>query len=100
MRGEEFLGQNPDSHVRSKIILAIAEAHETGWSLSLASPEDAYVDNARYKSDAESHRKQSIAYYERVIKENPKAVMIREKLKRLRLKLDTNSRAYYYIDGC
>lgn len=101
--GEEFLKQNPDSHIRGQVILALAEAHETGWSLSCASSEDAYVDRVRYQQAAENHRLQSIMYYEKLIRDYPKShhsIMVREKLKRLRLKLDTNSRAFYYISDC
>lgn len=98
--GEEFLRSHPESHVHKKVLFSVAAAHETGWSLSLASPADVYVNREQHLSNAPFHRQQAILLFEQFIREypeSPEAKIAREKLKRLKLNIDTNSRAFYYI---
>lgn len=99
-KGEEFLKINPESHVRKYVLLSLAEAHETGWSLSLASPQDIYVELQNYQADAPYHHKKAILYYKKLISEYPESnesVLASQKLKYLQLGVDTNSRKFYCI---
>ncbi len=99
-RAERFLRERPNTHIRLSVVNALARAHETGWSLSRASDEDLYVERSRYLEQAEFHRKASIQYYQLLMKEFPRApesTIARERVRRLQLGFDTNSRAYYYI---
>ena len=101
--GEELLNQNSVGLLRKKILKALAEAYETWWSMSFINFEDEDGKKLDYKKDAESHRLKSIYYYEQFLNEFQKKARlfkIRETLKRLRLKLDTNCRTYYYNPGC
>lgn len=101
-RGGNFLKKNPKSPIRSQVILTLAEAHETGWSLSLASNKDAFVgvdgfDPKTYEAKAPYHREKAMLYYEQFLKEVPESSessSVQMKLKRIRLGLDTNSRDY------
>lgn len=99
-RGEDFLKKNPMSHIQKELLKAIAEAHETGWSLSLASPDDEYVKAENYQAEAPDYQKKAISYYEQFVHEypdSPEVVPYRSKLKRLRMGLDTNSRKFFCI---
>ena len=99
-RGGDFMNKYPKSHLRKEVLGVLAQAHETGWSLSMASPNDEYVRAKAYQADAPDHLQKSIAYYERVLQEyphSPEGALYRDKLKRLRLGLDTNSRKFFCI---
>lgn len=99
-KGEDFLKKNSASHIRKEILLSLAQAHETGWSLSLASPKDGYAEAKNYQAEASEHRSKAILYYEQFMQEYPdskETVISRAKLKRLRLGIDTNSRKFYCI---
>jgi hypothetical protein len=66
----------------------------------MASSEDGFVEAKNFQADAENHWKKAISYYEKFIGEVPasnEAVLSREKLKRLRMRVDTNARKFYYI---
>lgn len=99
-KGEEFLKRNPKSHIRKYVLLSLAEAHETGWSLSLASPQDIYVELQNYQADAPNHHERAILHYKQLISEYPESnesVLASGKLKHLQLGVDTNSRKFYCI---
>ncbi len=96
----KILKINPESHIRKYVLLSLAEAHETGWSLSLASPQDIYVELQNYQADAPYHHKKAILYYKKLISEYPESnesVLASQKLKYLQLGVDTNSRKFYCI---
>ncbi len=97
--GENFLKKKSTSHIRKYLLLLLAKAYETSCSLSMSSPKDPYVNSGEYKEHP-SHRKKAISYYEDFIKEdtkNSEAILAQERLKRLRLKVDTNSREFRCI---
>ncbi len=99
-RGEAFLKRNPGSRIRKPVLLSLAQAHETGWSLSLAGPTDEYVQAAPYEAGAAEHRRKAIAYYEEFLQGYPdssEAILARSKLVRLRLGVDTAAREFYCI---
>lgn len=98
--GEAFLTRNPGSRIRKPVLLSLAQAHETGWSLSLADPMDEYVEAASYQAEAAEHRRKAIAYYEEFLQSDPdssEAILARPKLVRLRLGVDTAAREFYCI---
>ena len=100
-RGEDFLIRNPTTHIRKDLLLALAEAHETAWSLSLARPEEenGFVRAKKYQVGAQNHRQKAMSYYQQFIKEflnGSHSVLARERLKRLRLGVDTNARHFFY----
>lgn len=115
--GEEFLRSYPDSEVSRAVLLEVARAYETWWSLSRAS-RDPYVDPRRYRSGADNARKNAIRLYKsyltalegrapRTGKTAGKGVAaifeqrnlqeIEEKIFRLKRGVDTNQRRYFCI---
>jgi hypothetical protein len=97
-KGREFLKRNPKSHIRKSLLLALAQAYDTAWSLSRASPWLVQPEN--YRVNAEQRRNNAIAYYRQFLSEFPdsnETVLARLRLTRLRLGVDTNSRDFYYI---
>lgn len=99
-KAEEFLKINPESHIRKYVLLSLAEAHETGWSLSLASPQDIYVEPQNYQADAPYHHERAILHYKQLISEYPESnesVLASGKLRHLQLGADTNSREFFCI---
>jgi hypothetical protein len=100
VQGEDFLKRNPKSHIRQRLLFSLAQAHETGWSLSLASPQDIYVELQNYQADAPYHHEKAILYYKQLISEYPErneGVLASGKLRHLQLGVDTNSRKFYCI---
>lgn len=97
--GEDFLKKNPKSRIRKEVLRSVANAHETGWSLSRVQVNpDNYFDPVGYQADAPYHREKAIEYYQKFIKENPtdsQAAWYKIKLNYLQLNLDTASRRYY-----
>jgi len=87
--------------------LAVAQAYETWWSLSLApmpsqaptAEEDSEpVIYRQYQEGAEAARQQSIARYEQLLQTTPpsdQAAYARRELPRLKLGFDTGQRRFY-----
>ncbi len=99
-QGTNFLERHPNSPYRLDVVFALAESHETWWSLSHASPEDDYVNRASYEAGAAAAREKAIAYYEQVVQAAPTsdaAAYARRKLPRLKVGLDTNQRRFYCV---
>jgi hypothetical protein len=100
-QGEGFLRSHPRSPIANAVLLRVAEAHETAWSLSkvLATNSEEYIDPGRYASDAASHRARAIASYERLIAEAPTLAdrSVRLRLARLRLDVDTDYHRYWCL---
>ncbi len=101
-RGERFLRDHPRSTEWVGIALTVASAHETAWSLAKASPEDEYVDPTLYVPEAPAHRARAIQLYEEILRRwdarSPDSRTrndVRHRLIRLRLDVDTATRAYY-----
>jgi len=100
-QGERFLRTHPSSPIAHVVLLRVAEAHETAWSLSkvLATNSEEYIDPRRYAPDAASHRSRAIASYERLIAEAPALANrnVRLRLARLRLDVDTDYHRYWCL---
>jgi hypothetical protein len=100
-QAEQFLKDHPQTPHRVEVLLALAEAYETWWSLSRASPEkEIYADPSQYQDGAETARDQAIAYYEQVLRQAPAdaaAAAARRQLPRLRLGIDTNQRRFFCV---
>ncbi len=81
-------------------MLASAQAYETWWSLSRATPKDDYVQPEKYREGAEAARKRAIGIYEQVATSAPQSLesaYARRQLPRLKLGLDTAQRRYFCI---
>ena len=99
-RGEEFLNERASEPPDVGVILTLALAYETWWSLSRASEEDVYVIAADYARGADDARRAAIRYYERVLASTvgPEVrAYAQEHVALLRLSVDPSQRAYYCI---
>ncbi len=108
-QGLPFLEQHPKSPYQLDVQLAVAQAYETWWSISLppipgqtvAAEEDSeLLVYQRYQEGAEEARQKAIAYYERLLQTAPQsdhAAYARRVLPRLKLGIDTGQRRFYCI---
>ncbi len=97
-RGESFVAQRPASPRRWAVQFATAQANETWWSLSQASPEAAGIDAARFRKGSPQARERAMREYRAVISQQPAGAMAayaRRQLPRLELGVDTNQRRFY-----
>ena len=58
-QGEAFRARRPASPARADVEFLVAQSYETWWSLSQASPEDAYAQSARYQAGALTARQKA-----------------------------------------
>ena len=81
-------------------MLAVARAYETWWSMSLAGPDDDYIDPARFAAGAEAARAHALDYYTRLAASGS-SPMLRSYSARLQSllerRIDTQHRAFYCI---
>ncbi len=107
-RGKDFLVQRPKGPHRLEVLLSLAQAYETWWSLSQAAPCksghatdcDPYVTPELYQTGAAAARQKAIRYYEQLLRlasNSPEAAYARLHLPRLKLEIDTNQRAFSCI---
>jgi len=99
-QGEAFRVRRPASPVRVDVEFLVAQSYETWWSLSQASPEDAYAQSARYQAGALTARQKAIALYNDVLKlipDSPEATYARRVLPRLALGFATNQRRFFCV---
>jgi hypothetical protein len=100
---EAYLSKFPSSPIAPDIVLHMAEAHETAWSLSKSEAIPDYLDPARYRLDAQRHRTEALELYERYLRvrpASPEADSIRRRMYRLRLDVDTGFHKYYCPEVC
>jgi hypothetical protein len=98
--GESFLRARPNSPVRSQVVLLIAQAYETWWSLSLAGSNDDYADRRMYQDGAMPARLKAIENYDELLQRRAAAdlqVYARLALPRLRIGVDTNQRRFFCV---
>jgi len=98
--GEAFVRDYPASPIATEVLWLVAEAHETAWSLSKAQPGDEYIQPARYLLDAPRHRERAIALYEQLLRrepEGPRRSTTINRLRRLKLDVDTNYHRYWCV---
>src|SRR5258708_3440123 len=97
--GEAYLSAHPSGRIAELVALRVAEAHETAWSLSKARPDDDYITARKYVLQAPRHREQALALYERFLAGKPASVKpaLRERLRRMRLDIDTNFHKYWCV---
>jgi hypothetical protein len=101
-RGDEFLTRAPTSQRAPEIVLHMAEAHETAWSVAFTI--DPYMsDYAEYRANAGSHRGKAIELYMRYLDLRPDApgrgdILFR--IQRLRRNIDTGFQKYYCYSDC
>jgi len=106
-QGLPFMEKHAKSPYQLDVQLAVAQAYETWWSLSLApmpsqaptAEEDSEpVIYRQYQEGAEAARQQSIARYEQLLQTTPpsdQAAYARRELPRLKLGFDTGQRRFY-----
>jgi len=101
--GEDYVRRFPSSSIVPEVMLHMAEAHETAWSLSKSLPVADYLDPARYRLDAPRHREKALDLYGRYLKLRPGVAgldSIRHRMNRLRLDVDTDFHKYFCPDVC
>jgi hypothetical protein len=102
--GWQLLEQHPESPYRLDVQLAVAQAYETWWSLSLApkGEEHSDVPAASYQEGGSEARQKAIAEYEELVRtasESNYAAYARRELPRLKLGIDTGQRHFYCTDS-
>jgi hypothetical protein len=99
-KGEEFLNRFPQSTFASAVLLTIAKGYETNWNVSTCSVDHSdYMYDENYRNDVASWAK-AIATYERILSlypTSPEAEIAKLRLPRLRLKLNTDTRDFFFI---
>lgn len=98
--GEAFVEAYPGSPVAPTVLLTLALANETWWSLSQAGERDEYVAPAAYAEGADQARRTAIVRYRELTASYPSPearAYIRDHLALLELGLDTNQRAFYCV---
>ena len=95
--GEQFLARHPATPHRAEMVLSLAEAYETWWSLSRAPASDDYVTADHYREGAATALRKAIQLYESLPPNEPPAVVARHRLPRLKLGIDTVQRRFYCI---
>jgi len=101
-RGEDFLRRAPRSRLAPQVMLHLAEAHETAWSVAFTI-DPHVVDYGEYREKASAHRQQAITLYERYLTLNPNALdrdVLRLRIQRLRQNIDTGFQRYYCFSDC
>ncbi|HET9252883.1 MAG TPA: hypothetical protein VFP58_12290 [Candidatus Eisenbacteria bacterium] len=101
-RGTEFLENSRGSASTSEVLLHLAEAHETAWSVGITM-HPSTEGYAEYRAGSSEHRKQAMALYERYLRKtpaSPEAGEIRRRLRRMRMNLDTGFWKYYCPSEC
>jgi hypothetical protein len=101
-RGREFLKHRPNSRRSPEVMLHMAEAHETYWSVANDSTGDYSSMGIRRKS-APEHRRQAIDLYERYLRLQPNGARqaeIRRRLKAIRANVNTNFWKYCCLSTC
>jgi hypothetical protein len=108
-QGLPFLEQHPKSPYQLDVQLAVAQAYETWWSISLppipgqtvtAEKDSEPLVYQRYQEGAEEARQKAIAYYEHLLQtasQSDHAAYARRVLPRLKLGIDTGQRRFYCI---
>ena len=97
---DAFLRANRETPLRAQVLLLLAQAHETWWSLSLASDRDEYVDRRNYQSGALRARRNAIATYDELLQRygrSQQADFARLALPRLSLGIDTGQRRFFCV---
>lgn len=98
-RGEEFLREHASSAVAQEVMLEVARAYETWWSLSVSSLEG-WTNPENYREDADRARTEAIRVYRSYLEQRtglPRVdrMSILGTLFRLDSKLDTGQSRYF-----
>ena len=97
---DAFLRANRETPLRAQVLLLLAQAYETWWSLSLASDRDEYADRRNYQSGALRARRNAIATYDELLQRygrSQQADFARLALPRLSLGIDTGQRRFFCV---
>jgi hypothetical protein len=102
--GEAYLAAHPKSSHRAQLLLQVAQAHETAWTVSQAAPDDEYATASSVGPEAgEAARQRAISLYREILRDLPRSEAVvstaRESLPRLELGL-TNQQWKYFCFTC
>jgi hypothetical protein len=93
-----FLRAKPAFPHRALILLAVAQASETLWSLSIAPAHDECLDHSSQGNAAE-RQKNAVAAYEEVLKTlgrpEPRSQLASRQIVRIRAGFDTGARFFF-----
>jgi hypothetical protein len=98
--GEQFLRDHPQTSLQPRILLLLAQAYETSWSLSLAGDNDDYVNRRNYQAGAAVAHEKAIGLFEELLRlrnGGDPAAYARLALPRLKLGIDTAQRRFFCI---
>jgi hypothetical protein len=100
--GEAYLAAHPESAHRAYLLLQVAQAHETAWTVSRSSQNDPYASASSVGAAAgEAARQRAIALYREIARDFPTREAIassaRKSLPRLELGLTNQQWKYYCI---
>jgi len=103
-RGEAFLAERPQTRLRKEILLTLAVANESWWSIAHAPADDGWVAGIPYPRKeqnaklGEKARQRAIDYYTQIVQlapESAEAASALRRLPRLELSLDTGQRRFF-----
>lgn len=103
-KGEEFLAQHPQTKFRIDVLLTLAVANESWWSIAHAPADDPIVNAPPYprrvanQRQADQARERAIHYYRQLIElapNSPEAASARRRLPRIESGLDTGQRRFF-----
>ena len=102
--GEAYLEAHPKSAHRAHLLLQVAQAHETAWTVSQAAAEDEFASASSVGAEAgEAARKRAISLYREIVRDFPSSEAVassaREALPRLELGL-TNQQWKHFCICC
>jgi hypothetical protein len=86
------------NRVTPALLLSLAQAYETWWSLSLAPDDEELVTRSDHASGAVDARREAIKWYERVMSDFPysrEAERARRVIIQIRVGVDTGQRTYF-----
>ena len=96
--GTAWLKGHPRSPMAIAVMLDVAQAYETWWSLSLGPDDEELLTPSDHREGSENARLQAIRWYERFIGEFPnsrEAEHARRVLMQIQVGVDTGSRVFF-----
>ena len=103
-KGEAYLDRHPDTRLRKEILLTIAIAYESLWSIALTPQGDYWTGDRPYPrreqdlKQKEKARKKAIEFYSKLVELAPdsaEAASAQRRLPRLELSIDTGQRRFF-----
>ena len=96
--GTAWLKGHPRATMAIAVMIDVAQAYETWWSLSLAPDDEELVTASDHREGSENARRQAIRWYVRIVRDFPhsrEAEHARRVLIQIRVGVDTGSRVFF-----